>query len=118
MKANKKGRWAEWMARWLFRLRGYRIVAANYVTGKGTGAGEVDFIAFGHGCLVCVEVKQRSTLENAAFAISERQQKRIWRAAEVFCQKNPVYQDCQIRFDAVLVCLPFRIRHLQNAWNL
>jgi len=118
MKAGRKGHLAEFLARCLFRFKGYRIVAANYVTGRGTGAGEIDFIAVRGRQLVFVEVKQRSSLENAAYAVSESQKRRIWRAAEVFCQKNRRYEEFNIRFDVVLVCLPFKIRCIENAWNL
>ncbi len=117
MKADAKGYWAEFAARQLFRLKGYRIVAANYVTGRGTNAGEVDFIASRQNVIVFVEVKQRSSIETAAYAISPRQQRRIWRAAEVFLQKYPQYLTFDIRFDAVTVCLPFKIRHFPDAFR-
>ena len=86
MKADAKGHWAEFLARLLFRLKGYRIVAVNYVTGRGTNAGEVDFVACRQNVIVFVEVKQRSSLEKAAYAVKPRQQRRIWRAAEAFLQ--------------------------------
>ncbi len=117
MKADVKGHWAEFLARMLFRLKGYRIVAANYVTGRGTKAGEVDFIARRQNVIVFVEVKQRSSLENAAYAVKMPQRRRIWRAAETFIQRHPQYSDCDIRFDTVLVTLPFKIRHLPDAFR-
>ena len=117
MKAKNKGRLAEFWARQLFRLKGYRIVAANYVTGRGSGAGEVDFIARRKNVLVFVEVKQRSSIEKAGFSIFPEQQRRIIRAAESFVQKHPFYAACDVRFDAVLVCLPFKIVHLPDAFR-
>ena len=60
------GHRAEFLARLLFRLKGYRILAANYVSGRGTHAGEVDFIAKRGNVLVFVEVKKRTTLDKAA----------------------------------------------------
>ena len=57
MKADAKGHWAEFLARLLFRLKGYRIVAVNYVTGRGTNAVEVDFVACRQNVIVFVEVK-------------------------------------------------------------
>lgn len=117
MKSKIKGRLAEGLARLWFRLKGYRIVAANYVTGRGTGAGEIDFIAAGHGFLVFVEVKERSSLDRAAYAISPRQQRRIAKAAENFYLKNPRFQGYDVRFDAVLVSFP-RLCHIVNAWSL
>lgn len=117
MKNNTSGHLAEFMARCLFRLKGYRILAANYVTGKGTHAGEIDFIAKRGKTIVFVEVKKRQSLENAAYAISEHQQQRIVNAAQAFLKKHPFYQNYNMRFDAVLVKLPFKIYHLPNAWN-
>lgn len=118
MKTGIKGYLAEALARILFRLKGYRIVAANYVTGRGTGAGEIDFIAAGHKVLVFVEVKERGSLDNAAYAISSKQQRRIAKAAENFYLKNPRFQGYDIRFDAVLVSFPWHLRHIVNAWSL
>lgn len=117
MKADAKGHWAEFLARLLFRLKGYRIVAVNYVTGRGTNEGEVDFVACRQNVIVFVEVKQRSSLEKAAYAVKPRQQRRIWRAAEAFLQKHPQYAAFDVRFDAVTVCLPFKIRHLPDAFR-
>lgn len=110
------GHWAEFLARSLFRLKGYRIVAANYITGKGTHAGELDFVAQKGKTLVFVEVKKRSTLENAAYALSEKQKLRIRNGAEAFLKKHPQYSSYDIRFDAVLVKLPFSLLHLKNAF--
>lgn len=118
MKAAEKGKMAETLAKAMFMLKGYRIIASNFVTGRGTSAGEVDFIALKDNLLVFVEVKQRRTLEEAAYAILPEQQQRIWYGAESFLQKNQQYQNVNIRFDAVLVSLPFQIRHIEDAWRL
>ena len=44
---NKKqtGNFAEFMARVYLRLKGYHILEKNYITGRGTTAGEIDIIA-------------------------------------------------------------------------
>lgn len=118
MKANLSGHIAEFAARMLFRFKGYRVVASNYVTGRGTGAGEIDFIAVRGSTIVFVEVKQRSSIEKAAYAILPAQQKRIWKAAENFVQRHPRYVEYNIRFDAVLVSLPFAICHVADAFRL
>lgn len=117
MNNNRSGHWAEFLARCLFRCKGYQILACNYVTGKGTRAGEVDFIARRGKTIVFVEVKKRQSLETAAYAISENQKQRIVNGAQAYLQKHPFYQNFDIRFDAVLVKLPFCLRHLPNAWN-
>jgi putative endonuclease len=117
MKCNHAGKIAELFARFVFRLKGYRIIAANYITGKGTRAGEVDFIAARGKTIVFVEVKQRQSLDVAAYAVLAKQQQRIWRGAEAFLKKNPKYQNYNIRFDVFLVNLPFRFSHIEDAWR-
>lgn len=116
MNHNQSGHLAEFIARSLFRLKGYRIISQNYVTGKGTFAGEVDFIACKSNNIIFVEVKKRVNLETAAYAISEKQKQRISNAAKAFIKKNPHYQNYDIRFDAVLIELPLKIKHIPNAW--
>ncbi len=110
------GHWAEYVALNYLRLKGWRKVAANYITGRGTGAGEIDLIVQKGHTLVFVEVKKRVSIENAAYAITIKQQERIRRAAESFLALNPQYADFDIRFDAVLVKLPLHIVHIENAF--
>lgn len=117
MNYNRAGHLAEAAARLYMRLHGYRIIAANIRGGRGTRIGETDFIACRGQVLVFVEVKKRSTLESAAYAIKPQQQIRIRNAALNFCRKNPNYQNYDIRFDAVLIAFPCHIRHIKNAWQ-
>ena len=84
MKNNRRGKISEFIARMYFRLKGYKIVTKNYITGKGTHAGEIDFIACKKKTLVFVEVKERTSLEKAAYALRAEQQMRIRKAAENF----------------------------------
>lgn len=112
-----RGKYAEFLARCYMRLHGFGIVAKNYVSGRGTTAGEIDFIAKRGNLLVFVEVKQRSSLDNAAYAISPTQQQRLIRGAKNFIKNHQQYRGCDLRFDAVLVALPFSIRHIENAWG-
>ena len=116
MNSYLAGHLAESMAQWFMRLHGYRIVAQNVITGKGTHSGEVDFIARRGKILVFVEVKKRSSLDKAAYAIKPTQQQRIRNGAAVFLKKNPQFNDFDIRFDAILVTFPCSIKHIENAW--
>ena len=116
--AYQSGKFAEFLARNFLRLKGWRIVAENYVTGRGTTAGEVDIIAAKGKQLIFVEVKKRQSIEKAAYAISPRQQQRIIRGAEAFLQKNPQFSGYDCRFDAILITLPLQIEHIENAWIL
>ena len=68
--ARRHGRWAEIVSLWLLRLKGYSIVAHGHVTGRGTGAGEIDIVARRGRLLAFVEVKSRSSRSLAATAIS------------------------------------------------
>lgn len=116
MKNNTAGHLAEYMAQWYMRLHGYHILAANVVTGRGTHAGEVDFIAKRGKTLIFAEVKKRSTMERAAYAITPQQQQRIRKGAQAFIKRNPKYQEYNIRFDAILITFPCTIEHIKNAW--
>lgn len=110
------GHFAETLALNFLRLKGYSLVAKNYVTGKGTSAGEIDLIVRKGQTIAFVEVKKRQSIEEAAYAILPHQQQRIIRAAEAFVARNPQYQNYDFRFDAVLIKLPLSIQHLENAW--
>ena len=112
-----RGKYAEFLARTYMRLHGFSIVAQNYVCGRGTTAGEIDFIAKRGKLLVFTEVKQRSSLEAAAYAISPQQQQRLIRGAQNFLKNNPQFSDFDMRFDAVLIAFPFSIQHIKHAWS-
>lgn len=112
----RAGHFAEWLALMYLRAKGYRKIAVNFVTGRGSGAGEVDLILCRNKTLVFAEVKARRSLDDAAEAILPRQQERIRRGAEAFLQQNPSFQSYDIRFDAVLIALPCHLQHLENAF--
>ena len=103
MKANNDGKAAEFLARLYLRCKGYHIIAANVITGKGTNAGEIDIIARRRKLIIFAEVKKRRTIEKAAYAISARQKERIRRGAETFIARHPQYAGFQFRFGKRLV---------------
>ncbi len=107
------GRWAETLAAWSLRLRGYRVVARRY----RTPVGEIDLIVRRGRILAFVEVKARPDLEQALTALGHRQQERTLRAAELFLQRRPDLADCVLRFDLVAV-RPWRLPlHQTDAWR-
>lgn len=112
----KAGHRAEkWALFWL-RLKGYHLVAKNFVVGRGTGAGEVDLIVRRGKTLVFVEVKKRPDEMTALNAIRPKNQKRIERTSQVFLSRFPKYKDYEIRYDVIMIIngLP---KHLPNAWR-
>ena len=67
--------------------------------------------------LIFVEVKARDTLDDAAWAVSDRQRQRIIAAAEAWLARHGDERIEDIRFDAVLVA-PRRIpRHIPAAFD-
>lgn len=99
-----------------YRLTGYEIVEKNYITGRGTHAGEIDFIAARGRTIVFVEVKKRQNLEAASYALRESQKQRIRKAAETYLSRRLQYQNYDVRFDAVLVRFPCFIKVIRNAF--
>jgi putative endonuclease len=108
------GLWAERLAGWSLRLRGYRVLARRY----RTPVGEIDLVVRRGRLVAFVEVKARAGLEPALAALGARQQARTRRAAEWFLLRHPRYAHCDLRFDLVTV-QPWRLpRHLADAWRL
>ena len=111
-RARRRGRQAEAVVAFWLRVKGYRVLARRY----RSPVGELDIVARRGRILAIVEVKARARLDDAAGAISARQQRRIARAALYFQTAHRAHAGCQIRFDAVLV-RPWRLpRHLVDAW--
>jgi putative endonuclease len=93
--------------------KGYRILARRW----RSPLGEVDIVARRRQLVVFVEVKARDRLDDAAEAVTDRQQRRIVAAAEAWLARHPQAATHDIRFDAILVA-PLRIpRHIQAAFD-
>jgi len=117
MKARRLGRWAEWACVASLMLRGWRILERGFVTGRGSGAGEIDIVARRGDLVAFIEVKARPTLAEATQAISAFQRGRLSRAAAAYVARRPNLAHCDLRFDAMLVA-PWRPpRHLSDAWR-
>jgi putative endonuclease len=117
MTAHKKGLWAEEASVWYLRLKGWRILERRFVTGRGSGAGEVDIVARRGRVLAFIEVKARPDQQTAAEAIGPRQQQRIARGAEAYLALHPELADLDVRFDAVFVGGKGTLSHLADAWR-
>jgi len=111
-RAERFGRWAEFIAAWYLRLKGFGILHRR----TRNPGGEIDLIARRGKLIVFVEVKARRNAQDAAEAITPRQQQRIRRAAEIFLATAPELAALDLRFDAVLVA-PWRLPvHIPGAW--
>ena len=99
-------------AAWLL-AKGYRILARRFRTPYG----EIDIVARRRNLLAFVEVKARANLDDAAFAVTPRQQGRIINAAQVWLMAHPEHAEFELRFDAILIA-PRRLpRHVIAAFD-
>ena len=110
--AERLGRLAEAKAAMLLRLKGYRISAQRWKS----PAGEIDLIARRGSAVAFVEVKARSTADDALASLGPHQRRRIVSAAHHWLAANPDAADCDCRFDIVLVTPYQWPQHFANAF--
>ena len=111
--AFRLGLSAETRAAAFLIAKGYRIAARRW----RSPVGEVDIVARRGNVLVFVEVKARNHLDDAAYSVTERQQRRIAAAAAAWLAARPEDVMRNIRFDAMLVA-PRRLpRHIVAAFE-
>lgn len=94
----------------LLRAEGFTIHAQRLRTPRG----EIDLVAEQDGLLVFVEVKQRASLAEAAYALQPRQQARLLAAAEIILAEHPDWGRAGVRFDVILVDAQGRLRRLRD----
>jgi putative endonuclease len=104
---------AESKAAALLMAKGYRILAKRFRTPHG----EIDIIARKRNLLAFVEVKARASLDEAAYAVTPRQQQRIINAAQGWLMAHPEHAEFEMRFDAILVAPRSLPRHLMAAFD-
>jgi putative endonuclease len=111
--AFRTGLSAESRAAAFLMAKGYRILAKRFRTRYG----EIDIVARRRNLLAFVEVKARATLDDAAYALTARQQARIIEAAQAWLIAHPEQAEFELRFDAMLIA-PRRLpRHLLAAFD-
>ncbi len=99
-------------AAWLI-AKGYRILARRFRTPHG----EIDIVARRRQLLAFVEVKARRSLDDAAYAVTRRQQRRIIDAAQAWLIAHPEHATFEFRFDAMLITPRRMPRHLPGAFD-
>jgi len=112
-----RGKWAETLAAWLLRAKGYRILDRRVAPPRGSGAGEIDIVARRGRTLAFVEIKARPSPEEGLLAVSQQQQRRLLRAAVWYTKTQPRHAMCDIRFDVVVVAPGRWPLHLPDAWR-
>jgi putative endonuclease len=110
----RKGYFAEEFCRFYLLLHGYRILAHRYKTRLG----EIDLIARRGGQIAFIEVKARKTSRDGGEAVQEKSMRRIDNAAKIFLAAHPKHDNCDMRFD-VMVVTSFLKRPdwYKNAWQ-
>lgn len=98
-KAQKYGLFAETLAAFALRLKGYKIVARNYKTKLG----ELDIIARKGDLVAIVEVKARKSVQASIDSVGFQSTSRIENAADLWLSKQPDAHLISMRFDIVSV---------------
>ena len=82
---------------WLYRLRGYRVLARN----EWAGGYELDLVLRRGRMLVFCEVKSKGGpgLGDPLEMVTEEKQRRILAAAESWLAAHPEHAECELRFD-------------------
>ena len=111
--AFRTGLSAETRAAAYLMAKGYRILAKRFRTPYG----EIDIVVRRRNLLAFIEVKARASLDDAAYAVTPRQQQRIIDAAQVWLMAHPEHADFELRFDAVLIAPRRMPRHLLAAFD-
>lgn len=104
---------AEAIAAEYLAARGYVILAKRFRTRHG----EIDLVAQLQNLLAFVEVKARARLDDAAYAVTRRQQARIIDAAQAWLASHPEHAGFDMRFDAMLIAPKRPPRHLLAAFD-
>ena len=111
--AERRGHRAEFLAGALLRAKGYRVLDKRF----RSPAGEIDLVVRRGKRIAFVEVKERATADDAARAVTPRQQARIARAAESWLARNAPHGDFEIGFDVVLISPRAWPMHIADAFR-
>ena len=113
MNKTGAGREGEDRAAAYLEQKGMEIIARNV----RSPAGEVDLVALDGDTSVFVEVKTWSvyTMDNLAYGIDLKKQRRIIETAKYFLAVHRKYSSMAVRFDVVFIS-PDSITHLASAF--
>ena len=81
------------------------------------GNAVLDAVARKRSLIAFIEVKARATLDDAAYAVTPRQQARIIDAARAWLMAHPEHAEFDLRFDVILIAPRHLPRHLLAAFD-
>lgn len=104
MSKIEKGKTGEDLAVKFIEDNGFTVIERNW---RFSRLGEIDIIATKNEQLVFIEVKARTStfFGEPIEAITPTKIKKIYRIAEIYLSKKPLYNDKECRFDAISVIL-------------
>jgi putative endonuclease len=120
LRARAFGRSLEWRSALWLMLKGYRIVARNFLA----HGGEIDLVALspsrwvGKGELCFVEVRGRAEAQGARESVGELKQSRIRAAAREYLARNPKMRSYPRRFDIIAAGRAGALIHIRNAFDV
>lgn len=111
-KAERRGRYCEYIAALYLLAKGYRILAMRHKTPMG----EIDLIAARGKLIIFVEVKARASMEKAVDAVGFSSQLRIRAASDLWLARRKNASSLSQRYDIIAV-LPWRFpKHFIDAF--
>jgi putative endonuclease len=105
---------AEMAVRAVIEAEGWRVLGQRL----RTSAGEIDLAAERDGLLVLIEVKARPSLAAAAWALTDRQRRRLEAACDLLLAEHPDWGAEGVRFDLFVVDQAGRIRRIADAFRV
>ena len=108
--SHRLGHRSEWLAAALLMLKGYQILGFRLKT----RAGEIDILARRGRTLAVVEVKRRSTMDQALAALSQDQYQRLLAAGQAVLRQRPSLAGHLLQIDIVALAPGRFPRHRQG----
>jgi putative endonuclease len=105
---------AEAAVRAVIEAEGWRVLGQRL----RTAAGEIDLAAERDGMLVLIEVKARPSLAEAAFALTDRQRRRLEAACDILLAEHPDWGLEGVRFDLFVIDQAGRMRRIADAFRV
>ncbi|MDF7674614.1 YraN family protein [Acetobacteraceae bacterium ESL0709] len=113
-KAYQTGLEAEKAVMAILRETGYTLLAHRY----RTPFGEIDLVISDENWLIAIEVKQRRTLYESAFALGRRQAQRLLASFDYVINTHPDWIRTNTRIDLALVDQIGGIEFIEDALRL